>query len=75
MHNFTPEDLLEFYYGEMPESIAADLRIQLETNWSLKQKLSVIDEAATRLNKSIISPRTEVVDRIMVYASKQLEYS
>jgi hypothetical protein len=70
MINFTPEDLLEYHYGEMPPSQAAMLEKVLEEDWALNQKRIVIAEAAARLDKSIYAPRQIVLDRIIDYASK-----
>lgn len=73
MHNFTPEDLLEYYYSEMPRSQAICLEKALKTNWSLREKMRVIEEAGTKLNKSLYAPREEVLEKIMAYAKKQAE--
>jgi hypothetical protein len=68
MHNFTPEDLLEFHYGEMPVANVVSLKEALEKDWTLREKLRVIEEASNRLDKSYHTPRGEVIDRIMAYA-------
>lgn len=69
MHNFTPEDLLEYHYGEMNEARAKELEQALKEDWTLREKLTVIREAGARLDKSIYSPGEAVVNRIMHYAS------
>jgi hypothetical protein len=71
MINFTPEDLLEYHYGEMPPSNAALLEKMLEEDWALNQKRMVIAEAAARLDKSMYSPRQVVLDSILDYASQK----
>lgn len=71
MINFTPEDLLEYHYGEMPTTNAAMLEKVLEEDWALNQKRMVIAEAAARLDKSMCSPRQVVLDRILDYATKE----
>ncbi len=70
MINFTPEDLLEYHYGEMEPSQAEMLEKVLEEDWALNQKRIVIAEAAARLDKSIYAPRQVVLERIMEYAIK-----
>lgn len=70
MINFTPEDLLEYHYGEMEASNAKMLEKVLEEDWALNQKRIVIAEAAARLDKSMNAPRQVVLDRIMDYAYK-----
>lgn len=68
MHNFTPEDLLEYHYGEMDAENAIKLEQALQEDWTLREKLSVIREAGTRLDKSICSPGEAVINRILDYA-------
>jgi hypothetical protein len=68
MHSFTPEDLLEFHYGEMSESMAQNLKEALQKDWTLREKMRVIREATSRLDKSYFSPRAEVLDHIVAYA-------
>lgn len=71
MNNFTPEDLLEYFYKEMPPEKARAFACAVEESWSLKQKLSVIEEAASKLNKSYYSPREEAIQRILSYAAAE----
>jgi hypothetical protein len=68
MHNFTPEDLLEYHYGELEAGNILLLEQALREDWTLREKLAVIREAAKRLDKSIYSPREAVVNRILSYA-------
>lgn len=69
MKNFSPEDLLEYHYKEMSTKKSSELEQALEENWPLKEKMEVIKEAADRLNKSMESPRTEVINSILKYAA------
>ena len=69
MKNFTPEDLLEFHYHELTAEQELELQSELLHNWALSQKLNVIREAASRLDKSMESPRREAVSRILDYAA------
>ena len=69
MKSFTPEDLLEYYYGEMPPENSADLKERLEQDWALRQKMEVITEAAERLEKSMEPPRNKAIDAILEYAA------
>jgi hypothetical protein len=70
MHNFTPEDLLEFHYGELDAENASLLEQALNEDWTLREKMAVIREASSRLDKSIYTPREAVVNRILSYASE-----
>lgn len=75
MHNFTPEDLLEYHYGEMPAETAICLENVLKEDWTLREKLSVIEEAASRLDKSIYSPSQNSVRNILDYAAERVPAS
>ena len=72
MHNFTPEELLEFHYGEMSESLAQNLKEALEKDWTLREKMRVIEEATSRLDKSYYAPRAEVLNNILSYAKTSM---
>lgn len=70
---FTPEDLLQFHYDEMPATTKSELKKQLESDWTLQQKLSVIEEASRFLDQSMSAPRTKTIDKLMAYASKGIK--
>lgn len=70
MHNFTPEDLIAFFYGEMNQQQTALLEKELAQNWVLQKKISVIEEAADRLDRSIESPSERCIAAIMSYAKQ-----
>jgi hypothetical protein len=69
MTNVTPEDLLEYYYGEMSAEKSKMLQEAIEESWPLKEKLRVLAEAAERLDKSTVSPRRKSVEDIIRYAA------
>lgn len=75
MKEFSPEDLLEFHYNEMTPEQRIEMELELKNNWSLRQKMEVIREAAIRLNKSIESPRTEAITSILAYAGRNAKVS
>ncbi|MES2645743.1 MAG: hypothetical protein V4717_02620 [Bacteroidota bacterium] len=75
MKEFSPEDLLEYQYNEMTPEQRKALEDQLKSNWSLRQKMEVIREAANRLNKSIEKPRLEVINAIVAYAARHEKVS
>jgi hypothetical protein len=70
MHNFTPEDLLQYVYNETSIEKTEAIKQALETDWTLREKLEVITSAQQRLEKLTLSPRPQVMDRIMTYAEK-----
>jgi hypothetical protein len=70
MHNFTPEDLLQYCYNETSPEKTAAIKLALETDWTLREKLEVIKSGQARLEKLTLSPRPEAIDKIMAYAEK-----
>jgi hypothetical protein len=71
MHNYSPEDLILYLYKETSPETAKAIEKALETDWTLREKLSVLKTSMERLNNITESPRTEVVLSIMKYAYKQ----
>jgi hypothetical protein len=72
MHNFTPEDLLQYLYNETSTQKAEAIKQALETDWTLREKLEVITAAQQRLEKLTLSPRPQVIDKILSYAEKSV---
>lgn len=72
MNNFTPEDLLQFYYKELPFESMKLISEALQADWTLKQKYDVISEAARRLDNSIQPPRKESIEAILKYAEQKI---
>ncbi len=70
MTNFTPEDLLEYFYQETSPKKTCAVQFALETEWALQQKFDVITQAAEKLDKSLICPRKQSVNAIMEHAAK-----
>jgi len=70
MNDYTPEDLLEYYYQETSPEKSNAILIALENSWVLQQKFDVISQAAERLDKSIRAPRSQSVQAILNYAAE-----
>ena len=70
MHNFTPEDLLQYLYNETSPAQTAQIKAALETDWSLREKLEVITSAQSRLEALKMSPSQQTIDNILSYAEK-----
>jgi anti-sigma factor RsiW len=68
MHNYTPEDLIQFLYGELSPAEASAIEEALKKDWTLREKLAVIKTSQERLNTIQQSPRTEAVLNILKYA-------
>lgn len=69
MHNYTPEDLILYLYGELSISDKESIENALKSDWTLREKLAVIKASQERLNTLKESPRTEAVLNILKYAS------
>ena len=72
MHNFTPEDLLQYLYKETSQEQTAQIKAALETDWSLREKLEVITSAQKRLEALKMSPSQQTIDNILNYAEKAI---
>ena len=70
MHNFTPEDLLQYLYNETSPAQTAEIKAALETDWSLREKFEVITSAQKRLEALKMSPSQQTVENILNYAEK-----
>ena len=65
MHNFTPEDLLLYLYKETSAEQTAAIEEALQQDWTLREKLSVLKTSMERLDKIVVSPRTEIVLNVL----------
>lgn len=73
MSNFTPEDLLEYFYQETSQEKTDSIEFALSNQWALQEKYRVIMQAAERLNKSTIAPRVQSIKAILLYASAKFQ--
>lgn len=67
-HTFSPEDLLEYLYKETDPLRTRAIEEALEADWTLREKLAVLQASRERLDRLIESPRTETILRILRYA-------
>ncbi len=70
MYSFTSEDLIQYLYGETSPQKTAAIKAALETDWTLKENYAEIISAHATLEKLTLSPRKQVVDKIIAYAEK-----
>ena len=73
MHNFTLEDLVQYYYNETSLQKTAEIKDALEKDWSLREKLGVITSAQKRLELLKLSPRKKTIENILNYDKKQVK--
>jgi hypothetical protein len=70
MHSFTQEDLLQYLYRETSAEKTKAIDAALENDYSLREKLEVIQAGLQRLEKLTLTPRKKAVDKVMDYAAK-----
>ncbi len=70
MHNFTPDDLIQYLYKETSPEKTAEIMAALESDWSLREKLEVMTAAQKRLAPLKLSPSQQTIDNILNYAEK-----
>ena len=66
MHNFTPEDLVQYLYRETSPEKTTAIKAALETDWTLSEMYDVIVSAQNRLEAFELAPRQEAVNNICV---------
>jgi hypothetical protein len=65
---FTPEDLVMYVYQETTPEQTAAIELALQQDWTLREKLEVLEQAVSLLDKTLVSPRTESVLSVLNYA-------
>jgi hypothetical protein len=65
---FTPEDLLLYLHKESSAELTAAIEAALIEDWTLREKMQVLQSSAEQLEKLVVSPRMEVVLKVMQYA-------
>jgi hypothetical protein len=69
MNTYTPEDLVLYLYNEMEAPRRVALEEALEIDWTLREKMGVLKTTLQRLDRTLESPRTEVILNILRHAS------
>jgi anti-sigma factor RsiW len=69
--SFTPEDLLEYLYKETSPERTQAIEEALRTDWSLREKMAVLQTSQERLDRLMESPRTETILRLLRYAAAE----
>lgn len=74
MPNFTPEELIQYLYGEASQEQIIMIEKALQDDWSLQQKLAVLKEPQHLLNViKLEQPRKQAVSAILEYAKQAAE--
>ena len=72
MTRYTPEDLLQYLYKETSASETSAIEEALKQDWTLREKLEVLKESVRNLDRSLESPRVEVVLNVLNYARQTM---
>jgi hypothetical protein len=67
---FTPEDLLRYLYKESSPELTLAIEAALKEDWMLREKLEVLRTSAGELDTLVVTPRMEVIQRVMNYARR-----
>lgn len=66
--HFTPEELIQYVYKESSPETSAAIEAALQEDWTLRERLEILQASTETLDKILESPRTEVILKIMNYA-------
>ena len=72
MHNFTPEDLVQYLYNETSPEKSLAIEAALQNDWTLREANDVIISAQQRLEALELSPREEAINNILQYGEKAI---
>ena len=74
MPNFTPEELIQYLYGEVSQEKVMEIEKALQNDWSLQQKLAVLKESQQMLGTvELQQPRKQAISAILDYAKQAAE--
>jgi hypothetical protein len=74
MHNFTTEDLLQYLYKETSADKTAAIKLALESDWSLVEKMDFLKASQQELDSiKLMSPSKKTLENIFAYAEKAVE--
>ena len=61
---------MRYLYKESSPELTAAIDVALKEDWMLREKLEVLRSSTDELDKVIVSPRMEVIMRVMDYARR-----
>lgn len=71
MNKFSPEDLVAYLYKETSERKTAAIKAALEIDWDLQESYKQLQAAQENLEKVVLSPREEAVNKILQHVSRK----
>ncbi len=72
---FTTEELIQYLYKETSPARTAQIEEMLQNDWSLREKLEVLQNSMQILNTPLESPRTETILNVLNYARETVTES
>ena len=69
---FTPEELIQYLYKETSPAKTAEIEDALQNDWTLREKLEVLQNSMQMLDTPLESPRTEAVINVLNYARETM---
>ena len=69
---FTPEELIQYLYKETSPARTAEIEEALQHDWTLREKLEVLQNSMQALNRPLESPRTQSVMNVLNYARESV---
>lgn len=72
---FTTEELIQYLYKETSQARTAQIEEMLQNDWSLREKLEVLQNSMQILDTPLESPRTETILNVLNYARETVTES
>jgi hypothetical protein len=72
---FTPEELIQYLYKETSPARTAQIEDALQNDWSLREKLEVLQNSMELLDRPLESPRTQTILNVLNYARETVTES
>jgi len=72
---FTPEELIQYLYKETSPARTAQIEEMLQHDWTLREKLEVLQNSMQALDRPLESPRAEAVLNVLNYARETVTES
>jgi hypothetical protein len=69
---FTPEELIQYLYKETSPARTAQIEEALQHDWSLREKLEVLQNSMQTLDRPLESPRAEAIINVLNYARETI---
>jgi anti-sigma factor RsiW len=73
MPTITTEDLMQYVYGEASKEQSMAIEKAIQTDWSLREKLTALKDSMRVLDNMVESPRPQSVMAILNYARTSAE--